>query len=84
MKSSPAFLCVFASSLFLHAADAPSNWHAWSPRDEIKPAFSFDTKGGADGKGSWIIEADHREGLQGAWVGEFPVQGGKVARFATL
>jgi len=77
-------LALLVAVPFLRAADAPSNWHTWSPRDEIKPSFSFDAKGGADGRGAWIIEADDREGLYGAWVGTFPVQGGKVYRFSGL
>ncbi|HEY2573953.1 MAG TPA: carbon-nitrogen hydrolase family protein [Verrucomicrobiaceae bacterium] len=75
-----------ARGVSLGAADSavPPNWHTWSPRDEIKPSFSFDAKGGADGKGAWIIEADHRDGLYGAWVGEFSVEGGKFYRFDSL
>src|SRR6187401_1841538 len=75
-----AFLITAAT---LGATEAPPNWHTWAPRDEIKPSFSFNPQAGADGKGAWIIEADHREGLYGAWVGEFPVEGGKFYRFAS-
>ena len=78
-----ALLSLLAASI-VSAAEVPANWHTWSPRDEIKPAFSFDAKGGADHKGAWIIEADQRDGLYGAWIGEFPVQGGKPHRFSAL
>ena len=76
---------LFAVSLSL-AKDAtgPPNWSTWSPREEISPAFGFDVKGGEDGHGAWIIQADHREGLYGCWRGEFPVQGGRVYRFSAL
>jgi predicted amidohydrolase len=76
-----------AALLFLVAkaySAAPSNWHTWSPRDEIAPAFSFTPQGGSDGKGAWVIQADQREGLMGCWQGEFPVQGGKVYHFTSL
>lgn len=62
----------------------PDNWDTWSPREEIKPAFDFNAKGGADGRGAWVIEADQRDGLQGCWKGEFAVQGGKPHRFSAL
>lgn len=74
------FLCQFVAGT-THAA-APSNWHTWSPREEIAPAFTFNA--GADGKGSWIIETDAREGLMGCWQGEFPVQGGRDYHFSAL
>jgi predicted amidohydrolase len=63
---------------------APPNWSTWSPRDEIAPQFAFNPKAGADGKGTFVIEADKREGLYGCWKGEFPVQGGKPHRFSAL
>lgn len=68
------FLSIFAIDV-VHAA-AQENWHTWSPRPEIAPAFS------ENGKGIRIIETDAREGLIGCWQGEFPVQGGKVYRFS--
>lgn len=59
----------------------PAGWTANSPRDEIRPRFSYDPKGGPDGTGSWTIQADEREGLQGWWASTLPVQGGRHYRF---
>src|SRR5688572_3322417 len=61
--------------------NAPAGWQTGAPREEIKPAFSFDVKGGLDGKGSFIIRTDSREGLHGFWSKVFPVNGGQHYRF---
>ena len=44
---------------------APDGWQMAAPREEIRPQFSFDPKGGADGQGGFIIKEDAREGLDG-------------------
>jgi predicted amidohydrolase len=59
-------------------------WTAHSPRDEIRPRFEFDSKGGADGNLALIISADEREGLHGIWQKTFPVAGGKYYTFHAL
>ena len=61
--------------------DAPEGWMTYAPRDEIRPEFGYDARGGPDGKGAFIIRADRREGLAGAWKKSFPVVGGKSYRF---
>jgi predicted amidohydrolase len=81
------FLCAAVVSFalagsVLRATSPPSNWQSWAPREEIAPHFAYQEKAGIEGKGSWVIEADKREGQQGAWKGEFPVQGGKPHRFS--
>jgi predicted amidohydrolase len=65
-------------------APAPSGWLPGSPREEIRPAFSFDAKGGPKGNGALVISADEREGLQGFWQKTFPVTGGKHYRFSAV
>jgi predicted amidohydrolase len=60
---------------------SPSGWQSSSPREEIRPNFSFEPKGGPKGNGSWVIEADDREGLHGWWQKTFPVVGGRHYRF---
>jgi predicted amidohydrolase len=60
---------------------APRGWTASAPRDEIRPAFAFNPKGGADGKGCFTIQADQRDGLDGCWTKSFPVSGGKHYHF---
>ena len=62
----------------------PTGWQAVSPRDEIRPTFSFDPKGGTSGTGALVIAADGREGLQGWWQKPFPVTGGKHYRFRAV
>lgn len=57
------------------------DWRPYTPRPGIAPAFSHVDIGGRDGKGAWVIAADQREGLQGCWTREFPVQGGKPWQF---
>ena len=61
-------------------ADA-EGWKTAAPRDEIKPEFRFNPKGGPDGRGGWIIRSDKREGLHGFWTRTIPVTGGKFYRF---
>jgi predicted amidohydrolase len=65
-------------------AGAPDGWSVASPRDEIRPSFAFRPMEGADGQGAFVIEADGREGLDGAWVRTLPVQGGHSYRFQAL
>src|SRR5436305_1806313 len=60
----------------------PAGWTAAAPRDEIRPAFAYDPVGGPDGTGGLVIQADHRDGLDGWWAKSFPVTGGKHYRFA--
>jgi predicted amidohydrolase len=67
------------------AAEAlPGGWKTAAPREEIRPEFSFDPRGGRDSSGSWIIRADEREGLHGYWTRTYPVQGGRHYRFRAL
>jgi predicted amidohydrolase len=63
---------------------APDGWRSLSPRDEIRPNFSYEAKGGPDRAGSWIIKSDKREGMQGWWSTTVAVNGGKHYRFRVL
>jgi len=63
------------------AASAADNWTNAAPRAEIAPRFRQETRGGRDGKGALLIEADAREGLAGSWTKSVPVQGGHWYRF---
>ena len=65
-------------------ADPPAGWTTNAPRDEIRPAFSYDPKGGLDSRGALIIESDGRKGLMGCWTKSFPVVGGKHYRFSAV
>jgi predicted amidohydrolase len=59
----------------------PEGWRTASPREEIRPSFEYDSKGGRSGNGAFVIRADVREGLHGSWIKDFPAQGGKHFRF---
>jgi predicted amidohydrolase len=83
-----AFTLVFA---FIHvtagfgaetgAASATDGWTAAAPRDEIRPAFARQGRGGIDGQPALAIRTDAREGLDGCWRKRFPVTGGEHYRF---
>ena len=64
-----------ASELF------PAGWTTASPRDELRPEFSYSATGGRSGKGAFVIEHDQRAGLDGRWTKTFEVVGGKHFRF---
>ncbi|MEO2021394.1 MAG: hypothetical protein ABGX05_06165, partial [Pirellulaceae bacterium] len=74
-------------SALVHAEDpgqAPEGWTSKSPRDEIRPEFVYEPKGGPNGKGSLVIRADQREGLFGWWEKTIPVEGGNYYQFSVL
>jgi len=64
--------------------DAPGGWKAAAPRDEIKPSFKYESKGGPGNGERLIIQCDDREGLDGYWTKTVPVEGGKHYRFSAL
>jgi predicted amidohydrolase len=65
----------------LSSQEAPEGWKASAPRDEIRPRFAFEPKGGRDGRGAFVVEHEAREGLQGFWVRSFEVAGGRHYAF---
>ncbi|HET6572792.1 MAG TPA: carbon-nitrogen hydrolase family protein [Fimbriiglobus sp.] len=91
MNTRPALASLFASLALLAGpparaagptdAKAPDGWRTASPREEIRPTFRYDPKGGRSGTGALVIAADGREGLHGCWVKDFPVTAGKYHRF---
>ena len=74
----------FVIPLQINAADLPAGWQTMSPRDELKPRFSFNPKGGPKGEGTFVIAHDEREGLHGWFQKSFPVEGNKHYRFAAV
>jgi predicted amidohydrolase len=60
---------------------APADWTAAAPRDEITPAFSYRGGGGHNGKETFVITGDERDGLSGMWIKTFDIEGGKTYRF---
>src|SRR5262245_11806699 len=55
----------------------PDGWATMSPRDELRPSFAYDTRGGPDGRPAFVIQTDSRAGRIGSWKRTFPVTGGK-------
>jgi len=60
-------------------AAPPKGWETQSPRDEIRPEFSFQVKGG----GVFVIDAKGKPGATGMWRKTFAVEGGQHYRFFT-
>ncbi len=63
---------------------APEGWTVAAPREEIRPEFAFDARGGPDGQAALVIKADGREGLDGGWIKTFPIHGGSWYRFCAV
>jgi predicted amidohydrolase len=63
---------------------APDGWQAVAPRDEIRPQFSYNPKGGPAREGSLVIRTGPLEGFDGHWARTFPVKGGQYYRFHAL
>jgi predicted amidohydrolase len=63
------------------ADEPPEGWQTIAPRDEIRPAFSFEAKGGPKNTGSLVVTHDQRDGLDGWFQKSFPVRGGECYRF---
>ena len=66
------------------AGQALEGWTTASPRDEIRPDFGRDERGGPDGQPCLVISAAGRVAVDGAWVKTFSIQGGGVYRFSVL
>lgn len=60
----------------------PEGWSNSWPRDEIKPIFTFNPKGGPENCGSFIIESGQCKRPFGKWLKTFPVNGGQYYRFS--
>ena len=79
-----AFVVAWLAVNLAAMAAAPQTFDGWtaqSPRDEIRPAFAGEDRGGPDGGPALVIRTDAREGLDGHWARSFPVTGGKGYRF---
>ena len=63
---------------------APEGWRPTAPREEVRPGFAYDTHGGRNGNGAFVIRHDNREGLDGFWTRTFAVEGGQHYQFVAL
>lgn len=59
----------------------PGGWLAMAQRDEIRPTFSFDAKGGAEGHGAYLISTPASVSQNGWLQKSFPVKGGTFVKF---
>lgn len=66
------------------ASESADGWRGVAARDEIKPAFSFNPKGGPLRRGALVILSNDREGLDGHWEKTFAVKGGEYYHFRAL
>ena len=64
--------------------NAPEGWTSFAKRDEVRPQFRYDQSGGPAGEPVLVIAADGREGLDGAWVKSYFLEGGATYRFSVL
>ncbi|MFM7162217.1 MAG: PVC-type heme-binding CxxCH protein, partial [Planctomycetaceae bacterium] len=71
----------FAPPLPAESLFDPANWQPAAPRDEVKPAFRVEPKGGRDGSQALVITTDQRPGQVGYWKQAVPVVGGQTYRF---
>jgi seryl-tRNA synthetase len=79
------FVLAFGAIAFVcFAQTSPDGWEAGAPRDEIRPRFSYEERGGPGGTPALVIASDAREGLNGYWRKTFPVAGGGWHRFHAL
>src|SRR6266542_1154358 len=62
----------------------PPGWKAASQRDEIRPSFSFELKGGPRGNAAFVIAAANSVGQHGWFQKVFPLSGGKFYRFQAV
>jgi predicted amidohydrolase len=67
-----------------HAATelVDDSWKSASPRDEIRPAFTHEARGGHDGGAQLVIQSGDSAGQSGYWFKTVPVKGGSHYRFA--
>ena len=59
-------------------------WYAYSPREEIRPSFSIESESVSGTSMVLSISARDRAAIDGAWVKEIAVEGGKTYRFSVL
>lgn len=80
-------LALMISALLLSGWQEPApaeGWQAGAPRDEIRPQFSYELRGGPGGTPALVIASDERQGLNGYWRKTFPVTPGGFYRFYAL
>jgi hypothetical protein len=67
-----------------HASDPPDGWQFVPVRNEVAPDAHLAAAGSSKPSPELTITAGDREGLAGAWVKTFPVEGGKHYEFSCV
>ncbi len=76
--------CLVLLTVAQAADQSHDGWETVAPRDELRPVFSFEPKGGPRNTGSMVIRHDHRDGLDGWFQKSFTVTGGEYYRFRAV
>jgi len=76
--------CAALGASVVESPGEADGWEGFSPREELRPTFERLASGGPARRGSLIIRADAREGLDGHWARTFPVKGGHYYHFRAL
>jgi len=61
--------------------NVPDGWTAESPRDEIRPHFSYESNGGPNGASCFVMTATGKSENTGQWTSTVPVTGGRHFSF---
>ncbi len=72
---------LLVTTLSKGAEPIPDGWEGRAPREEIRPAFSYDSHAGPRGTGALVIAMDEAVGQQGWLQRTFPIEGGRYYRF---
>jgi hypothetical protein len=80
LLSGLAILTLGRSGMAREGPPGPGGWTTYSPREEIRPEFSTESRGPA-GPADLVIRAGGREGVDGCWRKTVPVEGGRGYRF---
>jgi len=64
------------SSALLVAEEVPASdgWSTRAPREEIRPLFKYDARGGPDASGALITQTDAEPGQAGWWEKAVPIE----------
>src|SRR5262245_1166070 len=84
LAAGPAFAGAPGADELKQTETPPPGWKAASQRDEIRPTFSFEPKGGPKANGALVITAADSVGQHGWFQKGFPVTGGKCYRFQVV
>ena len=59
-------------------------WLPSAPREELRPQFAYDPRGGPKQEGAFVITADQRGGLHGFLKKTFSITGGRHYRLSAV